>query len=69
MQEKVILPNGWGGIELQSPSAILARLGTPLLDRKADHTPPPRLEPTPSTDGVGFEPTRVLTHTISNRAP
>ena len=21
------------------------------------------------TDGVGFEPTRVLTHTISNRAP
>ena len=47
-------PNGWGGIELRSPSAILARLGGPLLDRKADHTQAPRLEPTPPNGWGGI---------------
>ncbi len=50
-------------------SAILSGLGGHLPDRTADHVPAPRLEPTTIADGVGFEPTRVLTHTISNRAP
>ena len=46
--------SGWGGIELRSPSAILARLGGPLLDRKADHTQAPRLEPTPPSGWGGI---------------
>ncbi len=35
----------------------------------ADHISPPRLEPTASTDGVGFEPTRTCVQRLSRASP